>query len=214
MDNSKNVTTIIGKKIGQSQRFNQKGKRIPVTLIEAGPCVVVQVKTNKTDGYESIQLGFGLRKEKNTDKPTKGHFTKTGIKTMPRFLMEVANNQSSLKSGDLIKVEDVFSINDLVKVSGISKGSGFTGVVKRHHFKGGPRTHGQSDRERAPGSIGQTTTPGRVYKGKRMAGRSGGEKTTVKNLKVLEINNESSQLVISGLVPGVRNGLLTVSKII
>lgn len=214
MENSNKITTILGKKIGQSQRFNQAGKRIPVTLIEAGPCVVVQVKTIKTDGYESIQLGFGLRKEKNTDKPTKGHLTKTGIKTIPRFLMEVANSQSGLKSGDLVKVEDVFSINDLVKVSGISRGKGFTGVVKRHHFKGGPRTHGQSDRERAPGSIGQTTTPGRVYKGKRMAGRSGGEKTTVKNLKVLEINNEISQLVISGLVPGARNGLITVSKII
>ena len=194
MDKSIKIQGILGKKITQSQRFNEAGKRIPVTVIEAGPAVVVQIKNQIKDNYQAVQLGFGKTK-------------------LPRFLKEIRlEKETSLKVGDVLHVEDVFNLGDTVKVTGVSRGKGFTGVVKRHHFAGGPRTHGQSDRERAPGSIGQTTTPGRVYKGKRMAGRSGGERATIKNLKVMEIDTENNILVISGLVPGTRNSLLTITK--
>lgn len=214
MDNL--LTKFIGKKVIQSQRFDEKGKRIPVTVIEAGPCTVVQIKKEKS-GYNAIQLGFGIKKEKNITKPILGHLKKAGINKMPRFLREVRLKKTpdaeiSLKEGNEIKVGDVFKVGDIIDITGTSKGRGFTGVVKRHHFKGGPRTHGQSDRERAPGSIGQTTTPGRVYKGKRMAGRSGGEKVTVRNLKVVDVDSNSNRLVVIGLVPGVKNSLLTIAK--
>ncbi len=211
------ITAIIGKKIKQTQHFNEKGERIPITVIEAGPCDITQIKNLKRDGYNAIQLGFGIRKEKNIKKPILGHIKKAGIKKLPRFLKEVRLKDTeniSHKEGDTVKIGEVLSIGDTVEVTGISRGKGFTGVVKRHHFKGGPRTHGQSDRERAPGSIGQTTTPGRVYKGKRMAGRSGGEKVTVDNLKVIEVDNEKNLLVVSGLVPGSKNSLIIVSKVV
>lgn len=209
------LTAIIGKKIKQTQCFNDKGERIPVTYISTGHNNVVQIKNITKDGYNALQLGFGIAKIKNTTKPIIGHLKKAGIKEIPRFLREVSLNDLtgiSYKIGDRIKVGDIFKIGDRIKVSGISKGKGFTGVVKRHHFKGGPRTHGQSDRERAPGSIGQTTTPGRVYKGKRMAGRSGGERVTVKNLNVVEVDDEKNLLVVTGLIPGVINGLVTIKK--
>lgn len=195
MDKSIKIQGILGKKITQSQRFNEAGKRIPVTVIEAGPCLVMQIKNQVKDGYQAVQLGFGKTKP-------------------PRFLKEVwLEEETTLKIGDAVNIQDVFNLGDTVKITGLSRGKGFTGVVKRHHFKGGPRTHGQSDRERAPGSIGQTTTPGRVYKGKRMAGRSGGQRATIKNLKVIEIDNENNKLVVSGLVPGAKNGFLTITKI-
>lgn len=218
MDTQKIVNTFLGKKIKQSQRFNEKGKRIPVTVIEANPCTIVQIKNSSKDGYNALQVGYGIRKTKNITKPILGHIKKAGITQMPRFLKEfkIEKNEGAelpFKEGDVIKVGEILTVGDMVNVSGTSRGKGFTGVVKRHHFKGGPRTHGQSDRERAPGSIGQTTTPGRVYKGKRMAGRSGTVKITVKNLKIIEIDNEKNHLIVSGLIPGVKNSLVTIIRV-
>lgn len=209
----KNITSILGLKIEQSQRFDDKGVRIPVTIIEAGPCYVVAVKQLDKDGYNALQLGFGVKREKNITKPILGHIKKAGIKTNPRFLKEIKVSENVLKPGDIINVSEVFQIGDMVDVVGTSRGRGFTGVVKRHHFKGGPRTHGQSDRERAPGSIGQTTTPGRVYKGKRMAGRSGGERVTVRNLKVFNVDGSTNKLIVRGIIPGTRNSLVIINKI-
>lgn len=189
------IGAILGKKIRQSQIFEEKGKRVPATYISAGPCVVARIKTLEKDGYEALQLGFGFPEKKP-----------------PRFLREVPFMMDKEEPGMIIKAGDVFKPGDTVSVSGISKGKGFAGVVKRWHFAGGPKTHGQSDRLRAPGSIGSSTTPGRVYKGKKMAGRLGGEKVTVKNLKVISVDSEKNLLIIKGLVPGGRNNLLVIRK--
>ena len=215
---TKMINTILGSKGVSSQTFVE-GFRIPVTKVTAGPCVVTQIKKTDPDGYYAIQLGFSSKRAKNTSKPLQGHLTKSKnpeIKTtnFPRYIREVRiKEESELKVGDQIKVADVFNVGDVVAVTGISKGKGFAGVVKRHHFRGGPRTHGQSDRERAPGSIGQTTTPGRVYKGKRMAGRMGGEQVTVKNLHIISVNPENGEIEISGQVPGNTGSLVSISKI-
>lgn len=210
------INSILGMKINQTQNFTAEGKRIPVTQIEAGPCPVIQVKTPKTDGYWAIQLGFGAKKESKVKKPIKGHLAKAGGKVTPRFLREIRVNQpeisENLKAGQQIKVGDVFKMGDMVNISGISKGKGFAGVVKRWHFKGGPRTHGQSDRERAPGSIGSTTTPGRVLKGKKMAGHLGKDRATVRNLEVVLVDPEKNLLEIKGLVPGKGSNLLLIRK--
>ena len=211
MDTDTKINTIIGKKIGQSQQFDDAFERIPVTEIEAGPCFIVQVKTVEKDGYNAVQLGFSPKK--NANKPEIGHTKKAGIEKVSRFLHEVkVNETSSFKPGISISLIDVLKEGDVVDVTGTSKGKGFTGVVKRYAFKGGSRTHGQSDRERAPGSIGQTTTPGRVYKGKRMAGRSGGEKVTVKNLSVVRIDEKKNRVFLKGLVPGHKNSFLTIRQ--
>lgn len=184
--------------------FLENGFRIPVTQIQVGENVVVRVKTKEKDKYSAIQLGFGRKKNK-----------KENHKTTPLFLREVRFADSDLSSvpplGTKILATEVFKKGDVVDVVGVSKGKGYAGVVKRHHFKGGPRTHGQSDRERAPGSIGQTTTPGRVYKGKRMAGRMGHERVTVQNLKVVDVDEE--RIWIKGLVPGSVNSLVMVKKV-
>jgi len=214
------INTILGSKGVSSQTFIE-GFRIPVTKVTAGPCVVTQIKKMDKDGYWAIQLGFSSRRAKNTSKPLQGHLKATSKETkFPRYLREVRVEKEpesvtgqTLKIGDEIKVSDIFSPGDVVAVSGVSKGKGFAGVVKRHHFHGGPRTHGQSDRERAPGSIGQTTTPGRVYKGKRMAGRMGGEQVTVKNLHIISINSENGEIEISGQVPGNAGSLVSIKKI-
>ncbi len=208
------ISSILGEKYAQNQKFDENGRRFPATTIKAGPCVVVQVKTYQKDGYNSVQLGFGLKKEKNIKKPQIGHIKKAGItKTFPRFLKEVkTDDKEALKIGDLISIKDVFKIGDKIEVTGTSKGKGFAGVVKRWHFKGGPHTHGQSDRERAPGAIGSTTTPGRVLKGKKMAGHLGSSKVTVKNLKVVDIDAEKNLLTVSGLVPGPKKGFLIIKK--
>jgi large subunit ribosomal protein L3 len=212
------INAILGTKVNQSQQFTASGGRIPVTHIVAGPCVVVDIKTQEKDGYDALSIGLGGRRPVTLTKPELGKLKKAGLdKNPPRFLKEIRINRmveasSDLTPGKVIQIADVFKVGDMIAVSGISKGKGFAGVVKRHHFKGGPRTHGQSDRERAPGSIGQTTTPGRVYKGKRMAGRMGNEKVTVKKLKVISIDNEKNLLTVSGLVPGGRNGLLIIKK--
>lgn len=214
------IQTILGIKYQQSQEFDPSGKRIPVTYILTGPMHVVDVKTVEKDGYNAIQIGFGSRRIATLTKPEIGHVKKAGMeKIPPRFLKEVKFTQQEtvsdmqIQPGTIIKAEDILKEGDTIQVIGISKGKGFQGVVKRHHFKGGPRTHGQSDRERAPGAIGQTTTPGRVYKGKRMAGRMGGDQVTVKNLKVVHIDSEKNLITISGLVPGGKNSLLLIEKL-
>lgn len=205
------IGAILGIKINQTQAFTQEGKRIPVTKIKTSPCHVVQIKEEKTDGYFAVQLGLG--EKKNITKPLKGHLKGAGLKTAPLYLKEVRVSSQDLEKiqlGQEIKASDIFKVGDKVKITGWSKGKGFTGVVKRWHFKGGPRTHGQSDRERAPGSIGQRTTPGRVYKGKKMAGRKGGERVTISGLEIVGVEEDS--LTVKGLVPGSRGGLLIIQK--
>lgn len=190
------------------------GVRTPVTMIKAGPCVVTQVRTMDGDGYWGIQLGFGEKRIKNTPKPLIGHLKgATKGKWAPRFISEVKlDKEPNLKVGDEVIISDVFSLGDTVTVTGISKGKGFAGVIKRWGFAKGPRTHGQSDRLRAPGSIGQGTTPGRVHKGKKMGGRMGTDRSTVKNLKVVIFDEETGEIGVSGPVPGNNKSFLIVTK--
>ena len=204
------VSAILGYKLGQTQRYSQEGKRIPVTRIQAGPCWVISVRN--AGSHRSIQIGFG--NTKNITKSLAGSMKKAGLEQKPRFLREIRipKDGEEPKPGTEIRVSDVFVAGDAVRVTGVSKGKGFAGVVKRHGFAGGPRTHGQSDRERAPGSVGQTTTPGRVYRGKRMAGRMGGDTVTVRGLKVVDVDREKGILFVNGLTPGAVNGLLLVKK--
>ena len=208
---------ILGEKSEQSQTFDDKNEIIPTTKIKTSPCYLIDIKEPAKHGYFSVLLGFGQVKlgsqSKNIKKPNLGKITKAGVKTPLRFLREfrldrTKFNEFKLQKGDEIKPTLFFKKGDFINVSGTSKGKGFQGVVKRHGFAGGPRTHGQSDRERAPGSIGQTTTPGRVFKGKRMAGRMGGKRATVKKLQVVEAKDDG--LLVKGLVPGAKGGLLEV----
>lgn len=188
---------------------------MPVTRITVGPCVVTQIKKDEKDGYWAVQLGFGSKKLKNLNKPLQGHL-KSVIKDQkaPRYLREVKiTKEPEYKVGDTILVSDIFKKGDVVSVTGVSKGKGFAGVVKRWHFAGGPKTHGQSDRQRAPGSIGQGTTPGRVLKGKHMAGRMGGDTVTVKNLHVVGIDQEKGEILLSGPIPGRSKGLVIVKRL-
>lgn len=208
------LKAILGTKGETVQRFTQDGGRIPVTRIKAGPCYVVQIMRKEKNGYDAIQLGWGEKKMTKISKPLKGHLRGAKLKKAPRFLGEIRLKKpvEELKVGDQIKVADIFQPGDEVKVTGWSKGKGFTGVVKRWGFKGGPRTHGQSDRERAPGSIGQGTDPGRVWKGKKMPGRAGGNKVTVQGLMVMATDEKNDELLVKGLVPGAINSFLTVTK--
>jgi len=183
------MTGLLGKKIGMTSVFDDSGQVIPCTVIEAGPCFVTQIKTAERDGYEAVQLGFEEKRERLVNKPAKGHFAKANVKPT-RLVREFRGNGSSeMQPGQEIKVDTVFAKGDIVSIIGTSKGRGFQGVVKRHHFGGGFRTHGQSDRERAPGSVGSSSHPSRVFKGQRMAGRMGGGQVTVRNLKVVGIIN-------------------------
>ena len=198
---------IIGKKIGMSQIFQEDGKVEAVTAVEAGPCCVVQVKTEDREGYNAVQLGFG--EAKRVSSPQRGHLKELG---KYRYLREFrVDDTGELSVGDKVDVS-MLEAGDLVDVIGISKSKGFAGVVKRHHFAGGPKTHGQSDRHRAPGSIGSTTTPGRVFKGTRMAGRMGADRVTAQNLEVLQADPERNLLLVKGAVPGSKNGLLLIKK--
>jgi len=208
------INTILGSKGVSSQTFIE-GFRIPVTKVAAGPCVVTQIKKMEPDGYWAIQLGFSSKRAKNTSKPLQGHLKTTSKdQKFSRYIREIrVEKEPESKVGDMIVASDIFKPGDVVAVTGISKGKGFAGVVKKHHFRGGPRTHGQSDRERAPGSIGQTTTPGRVYKGKKMAGRMGGIQSTIKNLHIISVNAESGEVEISGQVPGNSGSLISIKKI-
>lgn len=206
------MSGILGKKLGMTSLFDDSGQAVPCTVIEAGPCYVTHVKTKERDGYDAVQLGFDQGKDRLTAKPLKGHFEKAGVKVM-RLLREFRNlNGNDLKPGGEVRV-DVFHQGDIVSVTGKSKGRGFQGVVKRHHFGGvGMTTHGQSDRVRAPGSIGSSSFPSRVFKGMRMAGRMGYEQVTVKNLRVLKVVPESNLLIVKGSVPGAINSYLEIVK--
>ena len=198
---------FLGKKIGMTQIFREDGKVVPVTVIEAGPCVVTQVKTKETDGYEAVQLGYGYVKRRN--KPQAGHLKNSRLS---RYLREVATNDTSeFAVGQTIGV-DIFETGEKVDVIGTSKGRGFAGVMKRWNFGGGPRTHGQSDRARAPGSIGGGTTPGKVYKGLKMGGHMGNRRITVKALEIIEIDAERNLLMIKGGIPGATNSLIQIRR--
>ena len=204
---------LIGKKLGMTSVFTEDGSSVPCTLIEAGPCYVTAVKTKDSDGYEAIQLGFEERKEKRLARPTVKNFKKKNLPII-RFLKEVRDyeNAADMKVGDILKA-DVFKEGDTVKVTSKSKGKGFQGVVKRHGFGGGSVTHGQSDRLRAPGSIGASSYPSRVFKGQRMAGRTGGDQISVRNLKVIKVIPESNLLLIKGAVPGAISGIVEIYKV-
>jgi large subunit ribosomal protein L3 len=201
---------MLGIKLEQSQEFNSEGMRMAVTTIQAGPCFIIKVEKGETQS--SIQMGFGIKK--HSTKAEAGHLKKAGLDQKLRFLRSFkVNNIDDALPGKKINVADIFKPGDKIQITGTSKGKGFAGVVKRHNFKGGPRTHGQSDRERSPGSIGQTTTPGRVYRGKRMAGRMGGERVTIKGLSVVSVDNDKNILKIKGVIPGGVNGLVTITKV-
>ena len=205
------MSGLIGKKIGMTSLFDENGKNIPCTVIEAGPCVVTQVRTSEVDGYEALQLGFDDKAEKRATKAAQGHFKKAG--TSPKYkVVEFQGFEEAYKLGDTITVEH-FTEGEFVDVSGTSKGKGFQGVVKRHGFGGvGQATHGQHNRLRAPGSIGAASYPARVFKGMRMAGRMGGEKVKVQNLRVLKVVPEKNLLVVKGCVPGHKNAYVTIQK--
>ena len=202
--------TIIGKKLGMTQIFNENGIVVPVTVIEAGPCTVTQVKTEETDGYSSIQLGFGDVKEKHLNKPLKGHFAKSKL-ALKKHLREFrVNSVDEVKVGDEIKV-DVFEQGDKVDIQGITKGKGFQGVIKRHGQHRGPMGHG-SMYHRRPGSMGSTSTPGRVYKGKKLPGHMGCETVTIQNLDVVKIDTDKNVILVKGSVPGAKGAILKIKK--
>ena len=224
------LNTVFGTKFQQTQAWDKAGIRVPVTIIKTTPMTVTQIKTNKQDGYQAIQVGFSGKKWQLTNKPLTGHIKKShsqeknGAKAKsdlakakkslaPRFLREIrVEDVDKFKPGDKLSAVDILKPGDKVNATSISQGKGFTGVVKRYNFAGGPRTHGQSDRERAPGSIGQGTDPGRVHKGKKMPGHHGASRVTVRNLTVLRINEEKNQLWLKGQIPG-KYGVVTLTKV-
>lgn len=205
------MSGLIGKKVGMTSLYKEDGTSVPCTLIEAGPCVVTQVKTIETDGYNAVQLGYGEKKEKNTTKPLIGHFAKA--KTTPkRKVVEFKSFTENLTLGQTLTA-DLFEAGDFIDAVGTSKGKGFQGVVKRHGFGGvGGQTHGQHNRGRAPGSIGACSFPARVFKGIRMAGRMGGNRVKVQNLEILKIIADKNLIVVSGSVPGAKNSYVILEK--
>ena len=205
------MSGLIGKKIGMTSIFDENGKNIPCTVIKAGPCVITQVRTEEVDGYTALQLGFDDKAEKRANKAEIGHYKKAGVSPKKK-VVEFQGFEGDYKLGDTIKV-DHFIEGEFVDVTGISKGKGFQGVVKRHGFAGvGQATHGQHNRLRAPGSIGASSYPSRVFKGMRMAGRMGGGNVTVQNLRVLKVVSEKNLLVIKGCVPGHKNAYVIIQK--
>lgn len=203
---------LIGKKIGMTTIFSPDGIKISVTAIEVGPCKVIEIRTKEKNGYEAIQLGFGEKKRKASTKPVATYFEKKGTAIASVLREFKFNNISDFKMGDELKA-DFFTEGELIKVSGVSKGKGFQGVVKRHNFSGvGSATHGQSDRVRAPGSIGASSSPSRVFKGQKMAGRMGGDNVTVRNLKVVKVLVDKNIVLVKGAVPGHRNSILELHK--
>lgn len=200
------MSGILGKKIGMTQIYKEN-LEIAVTAIEVGPCSVTQIKTVEKDKYNAVQIGFG--QSKNLSKPEKGHLKGNGSF---RYLREIRTNDvKDFQVGQRIEA-GIFKAGDRVQVEGVSKGKGFAGGVKRHHFRGGPKTHGQSDRHRAPGSVGSTTTPGRVFKGLRMAGHMGARKVTAQNLEVVEVDAAKNVVLLKGAVPGAKGGILLIEK--
>lgn len=201
------IQGLLGRKLGMLQYFDSKGTVVPVTVVEAGPCVVTQVRTREKDGYEAAQLGFGRAKILN--RPEQGHLK--GLENVRHLREFKSDDMAEVQVGQHIGV-DLFKVGDFVDVTATSKGRGFAGVVKRHGFAGGPKTHGQSDRHRAPGSIGSTTTPGRVLKGLHMAGHMGARRVTVRGLKVVDVNAARGVLLLRGAVPGANTGLVTIRR--
>jgi large subunit ribosomal protein L3 len=201
---------LIGKKIGMTQIFDESGAAIPITLIEAGPCFVTQVRLPEKDGYSAVQLGFKEVKQKRLTGGQLGHLKRNNLPPT-RFLREFRSKNPDVKEGDVLKA-DVFSLNDRVDIVGTTKGRGFAGVVKRHSFAGGPATHGQSDRQRAPGSQGAGTTPGRIFKGKRGPGHMGNARVTAQNLDVVLVDAERNLIGVRGAVPGPRGGIVLVKE--
>ncbi len=202
---------LIGKKIGMTQIFDDAGVAIPVTLIEAGPCYVTQIRTNERDGYSAVQLGYEEVKPKRLAAGQLGHLKRNNLPPL-RFLREFREKDPGVQEGHKVLVGDVFSVGDYVDVTGVSKGKGFAGAVKRYHFRGGPKTHGQSDRLRAPGARSSGTTPGRVYKGSRGAGHMGHERVTVQNLTVVLVDGERNLLGVRGAVPGPKGGVVMIRQ--
>ena len=199
---------IIGRKVGMTQIFDENGVVIPVTVIEAGPCTVVQVKTTETDGYDAVQLGYGEVKENKVNKPEKGHFTKGNVKPTKHLREFRVDNASEVKVGDEIKV-DIFAEGDTVDIQGKTKGKGFQGVIKRHGQSRGPMGHG-SMYHRRPGSMGSTSTPGRVFKGKKLPGHMGNTTVTIQNLKVVKVDTEKNAILVKGSVPGNKGVILKI----
>ncbi len=206
------TTGLLGKKLGMTSVFDESGNQLPCTVVEVQPNVITQVRTDDKDGYVSVQLGYGERKPKRTTKALAGHFEAAG--TTPKTkLREFGVTGEEVSLGDTVKASDVFAEGEIIDVSAISKGKGFQGVVKRHGFSGvGGRTHGQHNRERAPGSVGASSTPSRVYKGMRMAGRTGGRRVTMKNLQIVRILDDQNVVLVGGSVPGPTNGIVELLK--
>jgi large subunit ribosomal protein L3 len=203
---------ILGKKIGMTSIFNAEGDLVSVTVIQAGPCKVVSIRDEKKDGYSAVAIGFGDKKEKNVSKPVLGQFKKNNLTPFRKVKEFKGFDTSAIKVGDEIKV-DMFNEGDIIKVRGISKGKGFQGVMKRHNFGGvGGTTHGQSDRLRAPGSIGSSSYPSRVFKGQRMAGRKGSDNVTIRNLRVVKVLPEDNLIMVKGAVPGSINSTVELIK--
>ena len=202
---------LIGKKIGMTQVFSDGGQSVPVTVVEAGPCVVTQVKTKATDGYDAVQVGYGERKRKHSNKALEGHFVKAGT-DVKRFLAEfVPVPDYDYQAGQEFGVS-LFKEGEHVDVAGTTKGKGFSGVMKRHGFGGGPKTHGQREHPRSAGSIGQASDPSRVFKGMKMAGQYGNKRITVRNLEVVSIDKEKNHLLLKGAIPGANNGIIYITK--
>ncbi len=203
---------LIGRKIGMTRFFDETGQARPGTVLEIGPCYVIQIKTEEKDGYQAIQLGFGKKKLKRATKAEIGHAEKAGLKPF-QVLKEFRSFDADkeLNIGDEIKA-DIFQQGELVDVTGVSKGRGFAGVMKRHGFHGGPKTHGQSNKFRSPGSIGQSAWPSRVFKGTKMGGRMGGETVTTQNLQILKVDPENNIIVVKGAIPGAKKGIVLIRK--
>ena len=201
---------IIGKKVGMTQIFDESGKVIPVTVIEAGPCVVIQKKTTENDGYEAVQLGFGDVKATRLTKPMQGHFTKANVaakKTLKEFRLD---NSDALNVGDVVKA-DTFAVGDSVDVSGTSKGKGFAGAIKRHNQHRLKETHGTGPVHRQAGSMGACSSPSRIYKGKGMPGHMGAEKVTVQNLEIVKVDSENNLIAVKGAIPGAKGGVVVIT---
>lgn len=205
------MSGLIGKKIGMTSIFDELGRSIPVTVIEVEPCTITQIKTEETDGYTAVQIASFPKKKKNISKALQGHFSKAGVDAK-KIVKEIRGYiPEGLDVGDELGIDDIFNIGDRVEVVGKSKGKGFTGVMKRHNFRGvGDATHGQHNRDRAPGSIGQASDPSRVFKGIKMAGRSGNARTKIVNLSVAKILSESNMILVTGSVPGAKGGYLEI----